>query len=85
MPHKNRPKTELDQPQNYQFRLTGYLDQRWADWFDGLNITSDEHGDTILRGEIKDQAELQGVLKKIYSIGLTLVSVNPVDGKREDV
>ena len=81
----NKPPSQIepDYPLVYQFRLAGHLDQRWVDWFDGLKIALDEHGQTILSGEIKDQAELQGVLKKIYNLGLKLISVNPIEGNKK--
>ena len=67
----------------YQIKLEGHLDQRWASWFDEMDITHMESGDTILSGPIRDQAELQGLIKKIYSLGLTLISVNPINGDQE--
>ena len=48
----------------YHIRITGHLDNRWQDWFDGLTITTTNDGDTILSGAIVDQAALHGVLKK---------------------
>ena len=61
----------------YHIKIKGHLDARWQDWFDGLTITLTDDGDTILVGVIVDQAALQGTLKKIGSLGLTLLSVNP--------
>ena len=61
----------------YQIRLKGYLDADWSEWLDGLTITlEDDH--TLLTGRL-DQAALHGLLKKVRDLGLTLVSVNPVD------
>jgi len=67
----------------YQIKLEGHLDQRWASWFDEMDITHRKSGNTILSGPIRDQAELQGLIKKIYSLGLTLISVNPLNGDQE--
>lgn len=64
-----------DQPQRYEIRLKGHLDQRWADWFEGLTITLEEGGDTLLNGTVVDQAALHGLLRKVRDLGLTLVSV----------
>jgi hypothetical protein len=67
----------------YQFVLQGQLSGQWSDWFDGLTITLDEHGQTILVGPVIDQAALHGVLKKIRDLGIPLISVNRLDpGKR---
>jgi len=66
-------------PQCYEIRLKGYLDDRWAEWFEGLTITLEENGDTLLTGEVVDQAALHGLLKKIRDLGMILVSVCPVE------
>jgi hypothetical protein len=67
------------QHQCYEIRIKGHLDDRWADWFDGLTITLEENGDTLLTGPVTDQAALHGLLKKVRDLGLPLVSVSPVE------
>jgi len=62
----------------YEIRLKGQLNARWADWFDGMTITLDSNGDTLLSGPVVDQAALHGLLKKVRDVGLTLLSVNSV-------
>jgi hypothetical protein len=62
----------------YEIRLQGQLNARWADWFDGMTITLDNNGDTLLSGQVVDQAALHGLLKKVRDVGLTLLSVNSV-------
>lgn len=62
-----------------QIRLKGHLDDRWSDWFDGLTITLEEDGNTLLAGRVADQAALHGLLKKVRDLGLPLLSVNFVD------
>ena len=69
---------EHNQPQRYEIRLKGHLDDRWADWFEGLTITLEEGGDTLLTGLVIDQAALHGLLKKVRDLGLPLVSVSPL-------
>lgn len=59
----------------YRIRIQGHLDQRWASWFDGLSLTHDEDGTTVLEGPVTDQAALHGLLGKVRDMGLPLVSV----------
>ena len=63
------------QPRQYEIRLAGHLDQRWAEWFDGLTLTQQGDGTTVLRGPVVDQAALHGLLQKVRDLGLPLVSV----------
>jgi hypothetical protein len=66
-------------PELYEIRLKGHLDDGWTDWFEGLTITLEENGDTLLTGSVVDQAALHGLLKRIRDLGMPLVSVNCVD------
>jgi hypothetical protein len=71
-------KLSLDRPATYQIRVPGLLDESWADWAEGLTITVEGEGEgppvTTLAGRL-DQAALQGLLRRLYSLGLPLVSV----------
>jgi hypothetical protein len=62
----------------YEIRVVGHLSPQWMDWFDGLAITLEEDGNTLLSGPVVDQAALHGLLKGVRDLGLTLVSVNQV-------
>ena len=68
-----------NQHQYYEIRLKGHLDDRWADWFEGLTITLEDNGDTLLTGPVIDQAALHGLLKKVCDLGMPLVSVSPLE------
>jgi hypothetical protein len=82
---KTRAATEgHDEPGLYEIRLKGHLDQRWADWFDGLTITLEDNGETLLTGPVVDQAALHGVLSKVRDLGLPLVAVIQADPKPAD-
>ncbi len=72
------------EPQHYVIRLKGHLDDRWAEWFEGLTITPEEDGDTLLSGPVIDQAALHGLLKKVRDLGMPLVSVSPVEAGPAD-
>lgn len=69
----------------YEIRLKGHLDARWADWFDGLDLTNESDGTTTLRGPVVDQAALHGVLQRLRDVGLPLVSVTPLQEGRPDL
>jgi len=58
-----------------QIRIEGHLGQQWADWFDGLAITLEDSGQTLLSGPVVDQAALHGLLKKVRDLGMPLLSV----------
>jgi hypothetical protein len=68
--------TTLDEGMVYTIRLKGHLGRQWAEWFDGLTITLEENGETVLAGRVMDQAALHGLLKKVRDLGMTLISVN---------
>ena len=70
---------DQSEPGLYEIRLKGHLDDRWSDWFEGLTITLEEGGDTLLTGPVIDQAALHGLLKKVRDLGLPLVSVSPLE------
>jgi len=64
----------------YHIKLKGNLDPKWADWFDGLVLTSPrDGGETLLSGRIADQATLHGILNKINRLGLLLILVAQLD------
>ncbi len=69
---------DSSQPTMYQIRIKSHLGPEWTDWFEGLTITLEEDGNTLLTGSMLDQAALYGLLKKVRDLGLLLVSVNPV-------
>ena len=64
-----------DEGGSYEIRLKGRLDARWAAWFDGLGLTHQGDGTTVIHGPVADQAALHGLLNKVRDLGLPLVSV----------
>ncbi len=68
----------------YEIRLKGHLAARWAAWFDGLTLTREDDGTTLIQGPVVDQAALHGLLQKVRDTGLPLVSVTArVDARRQ--
>jgi hypothetical protein len=63
----------------YEIRFKGRLEPRWAAWFDGLSLTSESDGTTIICGPVADQSALHGLLQKVRDLGLPLVSVTQVE------
>jgi hypothetical protein len=59
----------------YEIRVKGHVDGRWAAWFDGMRLTNEDDGTTVIRGEVADQAALHGLLQKVRDVGLPLISV----------
>ena len=82
MMSKAEQKLTLYRPVTYQIKVPGYLDESWSDWAGGMAITFESEDDgppvTTLTGTV-DQAALQGLLRRLYSLGLPLISVNCVD------
>lgn len=76
-----KEKLSLDRPATYQIKVPGELDESWADWGEQMSITVESEGIvppvTTLTGTF-DQAALQGLLRRLYSLGLPLISVNCV-------
>ena len=77
-----KQKLTLDRPATYQIKVPGHIGESWSDWAGGMTITVESEGDgppvTILTGTL-DQAALQGLLRRLYSLGLPLISVICVD------
>jgi hypothetical protein len=74
-----------DTPGRYEIRLKGRLDARWATWFDGLSLSHESDGTTVLSGPVTDQAALHGVLGKVRDLGLPLISITQVESDHLDV
>ena len=69
---------ESGEPMVYQIRINGQLNAQWTDWFDGMRITPQENGDTLVTGPVLDQAALYGLLRKVRDLGMPLLSVTRV-------
>jgi hypothetical protein len=69
----------------YEIRLTGHLDARWTAWFDGLAVSHENDGATVISGQIADQAALHGLLQRVRDLGLPLVSVRRVEVEPVDI
>jgi hypothetical protein len=64
---------------HYEIRVRGVLDGRWSAWFDGLQVTSDDRGQSTIAGPVTDQAALHGLLARIRDLGLELLAVHRTD------
>jgi hypothetical protein len=76
---------KMHEPGRYEIHIKGHLDNRWADWFEGLTITALDNGETLLTGPVVDQAALHGVLRKVCDLGLPLLSVMHVEPEQADM
>jgi hypothetical protein len=82
MKQKSTHKLTLDKPVTYQIKVPGELDESWVDWVEGLKVTvtKDDAGSPVSILTCKfDQAALQGLLRRLYSMGLPLISVYCMD------
>lgn len=84
MSNKLESEADSSQPMIYQMRVKGHLGSVWTDWFEGLTITREDNGNTLLTGPVIDQAALHGLLKKVRDLGMPLVSVNRVEPGQAD-
>ena len=73
------PRDDRPEDGRYEIRLRGHLETRWAAWFDGMTLSHERDGSTVLNGPVVDQAALHGLLQKVRDIGLPLVSVIHVE------
>ncbi len=79
--NQSNPRLNSTKSTIYQIRVKGHLDSSWSGWFDGLIITLDPNGDTLLTGPVVDQCALYGLLKKAHDLALPLISVNLMESK----
>lgn len=84
MSNESNPITDPNQPMIYQIRIKGHLGHQWTEWFEGLIITQEEDGDTLLTGLVIDQAALHGLLKKVRDLGMPLLSIDSMKSDQED-
>jgi hypothetical protein len=81
------PKLTLDRPATYRIQVPAHLDESWSDWVEGMTIAihSEEDGSpvTTLTCTV-DQAALHGLLRRLYSLGLPLISVQAVGHGSDD-
>ena len=85
MADEQKSNPDADQQTIYQFKLKGHLSQQWLNWFEGLIVTLEEDGNTLLSGTVVDQSALHGILKKIRDLGMPLLSMNSVETGAQDV
>lgn len=67
-----------EQPEYYEIRIKGHLDDRWLGWFENVIIVLEDNGETFLTATVVDQAALHGLLRNIRDLGLPLISVNRI-------
>jgi hypothetical protein len=78
MVNKDKPQLTLDQPATYQIKVSGKLDENWLDWAGEMKVMVESDSDGLLVSSLTgrlDQAALQGLLRRLYSLGLPLISV----------
>ena len=71
------PPAAHDARPHYEIRVQGRIGSRWSAWFDGMTVTAEDDGTTVIAGPVADQAALHGVLQKLRDLGIPLVSLTP--------
>ena len=78
---------ECDKAESYSIRVRGKLEESWSDWLSDMTVTVALAGDgtpiTALTGSVADQAALRGILNRLWDLNLTVISVVPVDRKKQ--
>ena len=67
----------LYQPATYQIKVPGELDENWPNWAGEMTVVVENDDDlpiTVLTGEL-DQAALLGLLRRLFSLNLPLISI----------
>jgi hypothetical protein len=59
-----------------EIHIKGALDPDWSDWFGEMQIRVSSSGDTILTGDLQDKSAVYGIISRLSSLGITLISVN---------
>ena len=84
MASERTPTPDPDQPMICHIRIEGHLGPHWSSWFEGLAITREDNGETLLTGPLVDQAALHGVIRKVRDLGIPLLSVVCVKASQEE-
>ena len=61
--------------QKVEIKVKGHIDKSWSDWLEGLDIIHTNRGDTLIKGSIPDQSVLIGLVNRLASLGMQLISV----------
>jgi hypothetical protein len=72
------------EPEIYEIRIQGHLQDKWAEWFYGLTLTREDDGSTTLYGPLPDQTALHSILQKISNMNLRLISVSEIKPEPEN-
>jgi hypothetical protein len=84
MTERATPTPDRSDAGSYEIRLTGHLDAHWTAWFDGMTVSRQSDGTTVISGPVADQAALHGLLQRVRDLGLPLVSVERVEDDQPD-
>jgi hypothetical protein len=83
MVNKANAQSDPNPPLVYEIRIKGHLDRQWTAWFEGMTITWTDD-ETLLTGQVVDQAALYGLLRKVRDLGLPLLAVTQIQSGQSD-
>jgi hypothetical protein len=83
MVNKANAQSDPNPPLVYEIRIKGHLDRQWTAWFEGMTITWTDD-ETLLTGQVVDQAALYGLLREVRDVGLPLIAVTQIQSGQSD-
>jgi hypothetical protein len=74
---------KANQGSTYRIRIKETLNKAALDWFNDVDISLAENGETVLVARFPDQPALRGFLDQLWNLNLTLLSVEQLENKKD--
>jgi hypothetical protein len=70
--------------QEVEIHVNNNLDSEWSDWFDEMEIKRVSAEEIVIQGILPDRSALYGVISRMSSLGLKLISVQTREVENEN-